>query len=72
MLCVKEAAERLVTSRFGHGFATAAECGVIAIPTANRPGQNVSFHMSSNAEIPYRDLGRTGERVSAIGVGGWI
>ena len=22
-------------------------------------------------DIPYRDLGRTGERVSAIGIGGW-
>jgi aryl-alcohol dehydrogenase-like predicted oxidoreductase len=27
--------------------------------------------MSSNSEIPYRDLGRSGERVSCIGVGGW-
>ncbi len=27
--------------------------------------------MSSNSEIPYRDLGSTGERVSCIGVGGW-
>jgi aryl-alcohol dehydrogenase-like predicted oxidoreductase len=24
-----------------------------------------------HADIPYRDLGRTGERVSAIGIGGW-
>src|SRR6476659_5611580 len=27
--------------------------------------------MSSNSEMPYRVLGSTGERVSAIGVGGW-
>ncbi|HEY1582842.1 MAG TPA: aldo/keto reductase [Chthoniobacterales bacterium] len=27
--------------------------------------------MSSTSEIPYRDLGRTGERVSCLGVGGW-
>ncbi len=27
--------------------------------------------MSSNPEIPYRDFGSTGERVSCIGVGGW-
>lgn len=27
--------------------------------------------MNSNTEIPYRDLGSTGERVSCIGVGGW-
>jgi hypothetical protein len=27
--------------------------------------------MSSNSEIPYHDLGSTGERVSVIGVGGW-
>lgn len=27
--------------------------------------------MSSNSEIPYRDLGSTGERVSCIGLGGW-
>jgi aryl-alcohol dehydrogenase-like predicted oxidoreductase len=27
--------------------------------------------MSSNSEIPYRDLGRSGEHVSCIGVGGW-
>src|SRR5437899_10292913 len=27
--------------------------------------------MSSNDEMPYRVLGGTGERVSAIGVGGW-
>ena len=27
--------------------------------------------LNSNSEIPYRDLGRTGERVSCIGLGGW-
>ncbi|MBA3543840.1 MAG: aldo/keto reductase [Chthoniobacterales bacterium] len=27
--------------------------------------------MNSNSEIPYRDLGRSGERVSCLGVGGW-
>jgi hypothetical protein len=26
---------------------------------------------SENAAVPYRVLGRTGERVSAIGIGGW-
>ena len=24
-----------------------------------------------HTDIPYRELGRTGERVSAIGIGGW-
>ncbi|MGH8163130.1 MAG: aldo/keto reductase [Rhodanobacteraceae bacterium] len=27
--------------------------------------------MNSNTDMPYRDLGSTGERVSCIGVGGW-
>ena len=26
----------------------------------------------SRSDIPYRTLGRTGERVSAIGLGGWL
>ena len=27
--------------------------------------------MAANADIPYRTLGSTGEKVSAIGLGGW-
>lgn len=42
-----------------------------AIPTTNHLGENVSLSMSQNSEIPYRDLGRTGERVSCLGLGGW-
>lgn len=39
--------------------------------TATKSARNVSSSMSSNSEMPYRDLGRTGERVSCLGLGGW-
>src|SRR5437773_7765615 len=35
----------------------------------DRPQSNAAH--SENREMPYRILGRTGERVSAIGLGGW-
>ena len=40
------------------------------IAPANRTGTEMSMS-AAQAEMPYRVLGRTGERVSAIGLGGW-
>jgi aryl-alcohol dehydrogenase-like predicted oxidoreductase len=43
----------------------------LAVAAALASGIPLSSHAESTGEIPYRTLGRTGQKVSAIGIGGY-
>jgi len=51
--------------------ATVAAAGSVAPATAQSTSHSVATNRPESASMIYRELGRTGERVSAIGIGGY-
>lgn len=52
------------------GFFREATCGIGALNLA-LPLLNIPVQAAAHGDMPYRTLGRTGEKVSLLGMGGW-